>query len=224
MILAKDKIYKVIKSFNALAEEDLERGHPEDLWTDLWTDRLMYSQELRKSNEIDIASVIDEVEVPVGLPDKIVMFGWFDLLQKTELPSNSLSWTIISKRFLDVVKQLGFTKYRLIPIRVIDHTPFEYLADEDVRNYENDLAVQGLTYDDDLFYGFQVLTRVQLLTDDSDFFEDRVVWRDKINPLELPYFFREPKSPGRLLVNQEARDALEAASIRGIRFIEPFGI
>jgi hypothetical protein len=221
MTLPKNQIYKITKSFNALEEEDLERGHPEDVWNDLWTDRQIYNKKFREENDLDISHVLVETVKPKGLPSKIVMFGWFDLLQKTELPSNSLHWTIISKKFLEVIKQLGFTDYRLIPIRVIDRTPFDNVYSAPIRSYENDSEIQNLQYNDNLFYGFQVLTRFKLLTDDSDFFEDKITWRDDINPLELPYFFLEPKSPGELLVNKKARDALEVAGIGGIRFIEP---
>jgi hypothetical protein len=221
MIQIQTQIHQVTWAFDTLDEEDFKRSHPEDLWNDLWTDRLLYSQDFKKLNEIDIVDVLIETEIPKGLPDKMIMFGWFDLLQKTELPINNLHWTIISKNFLEVVKQLGFTDYRLIPIRVIDRTPFDNVYSAPIRSYENDSEIQNLQYSDNLFYGFQVLTRVKLLTDDSDFFEDKITWRDDINPLELPYFFLEPKSPGELLVNQKARDALEAAGIRGIQFTKP---
>jgi hypothetical protein len=224
MSLLKTQIYQVTWAFNTLDEEDFKRGHPEDLWDDLWTDRIVYESKFRTANEMDIAGALNVTELLKNLPNRLIMFGWFDLLQKTELPINNLNWTIISKRFLEVVKQLEFTDYRLIPIRVVDRTPFEYPADEDILTYENDLTVQGLKYDDDLFYGFQVLSQVKLVTDETDFFENKIVWREDINPLELPFFFREPENPNPLLVNQEARDALEAAGIRGIRFIEPFDL
>jgi hypothetical protein len=224
VIFKKNRIYKIAKSFNALEEQDLERSHPDDVWTDLWTDRLFYNQRFREENEMDITDVLDEIELPKGLPNKIVMFGWFDLLQKTELPSNSLSWTIISKQFLEVVKQLGFTNYRLIPIRVMDRTSFDNVYSAEIRSYENDANVQNSQYKDDLFYGFQVLTRVKILSDESDLWEDKIIWRDDLDQIELPPFFRSPLGSSRLLVNQEARDALEAADIRGIRFIEPFSL
>ncbi len=224
MSLLKTQIHQVTWAFNTLSEEDFKRSHPEDLWDDLWTNRIVYESKFRLANEMDIAGALNAIKPLQGLPNKLIMFGWLDLLQKTELPINNLNWLIISKRFLEVVEQLGFTDYRLIPIRVIDRTPFEYPADEDIFTFENDLAVQDLKYEDDLFYGFQVLSQVKLVTNDTDFFENKVVWLEDINPLELPYFFREPENPNPLLVNQAARDALEAAGIRGIRFIEPFGI
>jgi hypothetical protein len=226
MMKVQTQIYQIEKNFNALNEEDYERKHPEDVWDDLWTDRLVYDLKFREENDMDISDVLDEIELPKGLPNKIVMFGWFDLLEKTELPSNSLSWTIISKNFLEVIKQLGFTDYRLIPIRVIDRTPFDNVYSAPIRSYENDTEVQNLPYNDNLFYGFQVLTRLKILNDESNLFrsERKIIWRDDLDQLDIPLFFRSPLGSSRLLVNQKARDALEAAGIRGIRFIEPFGI
>jgi hypothetical protein len=224
MIQIQTQIYQVTWAFDTLDEEDFKRSHPEDLWNDLWTDRLVYELEFEELNDMDFQRALNRSQELKGLPNKIVMFGWFDLLQKTELPINNLHWTIISNNFLEVVKQLGFTDYRLIPIRVIDRTPFDNVYSAPIRSYENDVEVQNLRYNDNLFYGFQVLPRIKLATDDSDFFENKIIWREDINPLELPYFFREPRSQSHLLVNQESRDALESAGIRGIRFIEPFGI
>jgi hypothetical protein len=220
-MLAKSQIYQLMHGFNALEEEDYKRKHLEDVWVDLWTDRLIYESKFKEENEMNITDVLDEIEIPKGLPEKIVMFGWLDLLQKTEFPSNSLSWSIISKRFLEVINTLGFTEYRLIPIRVIDRTPFDNVYSAEIRSYENESTLHNLQYEDNFFYGFQVLPQVKILTDDSDLFENKVIWRDNIDPFDLPCFFREPKSPGKLLVNQKARDALEVAGIGGIRFIEP---
>jgi hypothetical protein len=222
MIQVKAQIYQIERGFDTLNEEDYKRKHPEDLWKDLWTDRLVYNQ--KYENENDITHALTEIGIPKGLSDKIVMFGWFDLLEKTELPSNSLSWTIVSKNFLKVVRQLDFTDYRLIPIRVIDRTPFDNVYSAEIRSYENDAALQDLEYDDDLFYGFQVLSRVEILSNDSNVFKRKIVWRDDLDQIDLPPFFYSPLGSSRLFVNQETRDALEAAGIRGIRFIEPFGI
>jgi hypothetical protein len=123
-----------------------------------------------------------------------------------------------------VVKELGFTDYRLINLRVIDRAQFKNVFDElNIRKYENDDAIQHLRYSDDMFYGFQDLSRASLLTEDSDDTNrmgKRVIWRDDI--AELPFFFRESRFPGALLVNQEARDALEKAGIRGIQFTPAF--
>jgi hypothetical protein len=103
-------------------------------------------------------------------------------------------------------------------------TTYDNVYSAPIRSYENDTEVQNLRYDDDLFYGFQVLTRVKILSDDSDLLEDKIIWRDDLDQIELPPFFRSPLGSSRLLVNETAKNALESEGIRGIRFIEPFSL
>jgi hypothetical protein len=218
------KVFELSQSFSAVPEEAYRRNHPDALWNDLWSDNRPYDDEVEAANDdYSIGSLLARIENPKGLPTQMVFFGWFDLLQNTELPSNRFNWTIISKRFLDVVKQIGFIDYRLVNLRVIERSQFENVFNENPRKYENDTALNGLHYDDEMFYGFQVLPRVSLLTENSDktnHMGKKVIWCDDIN--EIPFFFRESRFPGALLVNQEARDALEKAGIRGLQFTPAF--
>jgi hypothetical protein len=216
--------YELSFGFNSIPEEAYSRVDSDTLWSDLWTEQNEYDSEVEEANDgWGLSSILHRDDPPI-LPKHIIFFGWFDLLDKTELPFNILGWKIISKRFLEVVKELGFTDYRLINLRVIDRAQFKNVFDElNIRKYENDDAIQHLRYSDDMFYGFQDLSRASLLTEDSDDTNrmgKRVIWRDDI--AELPFFFRESRFPGALLVNQEARDALEKAGIRGIQFTPAF--
>jgi hypothetical protein len=217
-------VYELSMGFHRIPEEAYSRVDSDTVWSDLWTDSSQYNPEIEAKNDgWGLSDIIDK-NGQMFLPKHILFFGWFDLLDKTELPSNDLGWTIISKRFLEVVKQLGFIDYRLINLRVIDRAQFENVFDEpNIRKYEDNNAMEGLRYNDDMFYGFQVLSRASLLTDDSDRTNrmgKKVSWREDIT--ELPFFFRENRFPGALLVNQEARDALEKAGIRGIQFTPAF--
>jgi hypothetical protein len=216
-------VFELTHDLNRLPDEAYARVDPDTLWTDLWTEPHEYNDEVEADNDgWGLSSVLNRDEAPI-LPKHIVFFGWFDLLIGTELPSNHQGWTIISKRFLEVVKNLGFTDYRLIHLRVIDRAQFENVFDESPRTYEAETAVKDLRHDDEMFYGFQVLPRVALLTEDSDDTNrmgKKVIWRNDVT--ETPFFFYESRFPGALLVNQEARDALEKAGIRGIQFSPAF--
>jgi hypothetical protein len=218
-------VFKLSQDLTVLSEDVYNRVHPETLWNDLWSESTSFDAKIQAENDdYSLESLLSRTDEPKGIPAKLIFFGWFDLLDKTELPVNSFGWTIISKRFLEVVKELGFTDYRLIHLRVIERAQFDNIFTEpNIRKYEDDATVQGLRYDDELFYGFQVLPRVRLLTDDSDKTNrmgKKVIWRDDV--AELPFFFRESRFLGSLLVNQEARDALEKAGIRGLRFTPAF--
>jgi hypothetical protein len=223
MIAIANRVYALRTDVTALPYEVYDRIDRDTLWMDLWTDNIPYDEEVEEANDgWGLSSVLNRDEPPI-LPKHVVFFGWFDLLTETELPSNHLGWTIISKRFLEVVKQLGFTDYRLINLRVLDRAQFENVFDENPRTYEAETAIKDLRHDDEMFYGFQVLPRFALLTEDSDDTNrmgKKVIWREDIT--ELPFFFYESQFPGALLVNQEARDALEKAGIRGIQFTPAF--
>lgn len=194
-----------------------------ELWRDLFTDPYPYDEEFgTKNNGRSLFMRTDKTAEIRGISKYIVMFGWFDLLEFTEMPTNDFSWTIISKNFLDVVKKLGFTEYRLINLRIIERSQFNNVSDKNPRAYEDDTNVKDLIYDDEMFYGFQVLSEINLLTDDSDVLSNEITWLENIP--KIPFFFREKNHGGGLLVNQQARNSLEKAGIRGIRFTEPFGI
>jgi hypothetical protein len=217
------RVFELYPDLNRLPSEARTRIHPDAFWHDLWTNPSPYNSEVATANDgWELSDVFDK-NGAIQLPKHIVLFGWFDLLPLTELPTNNLIWTIISKRFLEVIKQLGFVDYNLINLRVIDSSQFEDIFGKNPREFEENTALHDLCYDDEMFYGFQVRPRVSLLTEDS---EDtnrmgkKVIWRDDVS--EVPLFFHESHFPGRLLVNQEARDALEKAGIRGLRFSPAF--
>jgi hypothetical protein len=194
-----------------------------DLWNDLWTNVQVYDKEFEPTQgEYYLSGITNYTDPMAILPQKIVMFGWFDLLPLTEMPSDSFGWTIISKKILEVVKNLCFTDYRLIHLRVVDRAQFDNVYSENPRKYEDDNAVKDLIYDDDMFYGFQVLPRVRLLTEDSDPDIKKIIWREDIT--DIPFFFRGERFASGLMVNQEARDALEKAGIQGIEFKPPFSL
>jgi hypothetical protein len=216
-----NQVFKLQRSLESLPYEAYSRNPESDLWRDLDTDprpyNLIFESTQGQHFLNGVTNYVDEVK---DLPKNIVMFGWFDLLQLTEMPNNDFAWTIISKRFLDVVKGLKFNDYRLINIRVLERSQFDNVESKNPRDYEDDNIVKNLIYDDEMFYGFQVLPRIPLLTDDSDIRTNKIFWREDIT--ELPHFFLDGKFTGQLMVNQEARDALEKAGIRGIEFLSAF--
>ena len=216
-----ETIFKLDSKIGSIPYEAYERKPKTDLWNDLVTDIRPYDDEFETvSNSQSLFMRTTKTNEIKGIPKNIVMFGWFDLLQLTEMPSNNFAWTIISKNFLNVIKKLRFTDYRLINLRIIERSQFSNVGGENPRKYEDDSAVKDLIYDDDMFYGFQVLPRVRLLTEDSDPDINKIIWREDIT--DVPFFFRGEKFGSGLMVNQEARDALEKAGIQGIQFKTPF--
>jgi hypothetical protein len=217
-----ERIFQLESDISRFPYEAYERKPETDLWKDLDTDPRPYDEEYEKNYGESLHGITKYIDEIKNLPKHIVMFGWFDLLKLTEMPNNNFAWTIISKHFLDVVKRLGFNDYCLINIRVLERSQFDNVGGENPRKYEDDNFVKNLIYDDEMFYGFQILPRVSLLTDDSDVHQKKITWREDVS--EIPFFFREPRHGSGILVNQEARDALEKAGIQGIEFKPPFSL
>jgi hypothetical protein len=217
-----ERVFKLEAKLQNKPYESYSRINSEiELWRDLFTDVRPYNSEFESTEGDDYLDGLTRYPEQIrDLPKHIVMFGWFDLLEMTEMPTNDFSWTIISAKMLKVVKHLGFTDYNLINLRVIERSQFNNIYGENPRDYEDENAVKNLIYNDEMFYGFQVLPRIPLLTDDSDIRTNKIFWREDIT--ELPHFFLDGKFTGQLMVNQEARDALEKAGIRGIEFLSAF--
>jgi hypothetical protein len=216
------EIYEISFSFNQISESEYGRIDSDDLWNDLWTNTDQYNEEVKsKNNGWSIEGIYyfrDIIPNPV-LPSVIVVFGWFDLLQKTEIPTNNLSWIIVSDRVLKIIHDFQVSP-KLHTIRVIERSQFNNVYSLNTREYENLSSISNLIYRDDFFYGIQ-LDEFQVLTDDSDITArpKKIQWRNLEN--KPPAFFTDPKSPA-LLVTREGRLALENANIKGIRFLEPF--
>jgi hypothetical protein len=220
--VVKAELYELEIELNRLTEQDRSREHPENLWDDLWTNTDQYNDGFQELNDGEsIRGIYKFLENPI-IPNPVVAFGWFDLLEKTEYPINNLEWIIFSKNILDVIRSLEIIP-KLYPLRVLDRAQFRNVYSENVRKYENIEYSETLIYRDDWFYGVQ-LQPYQVLTDESELGvgHQKIEWRSDIK--DPPAFFVDPKSPGRILITSQAREALEKAEIKGIRFTEPFGI
>jgi hypothetical protein len=218
-----DTLYKLIPDVSALPQGAYARIHQDDLWFDLWTDKKAYDCDYKLLNQgwpIDgILSLGDLLEKPI-LPDSLVMFGWFDLLQQIDLPTNIVHWPIVSNRILAALHDLGIRPH-IHRIRVLDRSYFGNVYGENVRNYEDDSFAAEVPHRDDWFYAI-VLQEISVLADESDLIASppRVKWREDLET--LPAFFIDPKSPRELLVTNEGRAALESAGVQGVKYTKPF--
>jgi hypothetical protein len=148
-----------------------------------------------------------------------------EYLVKTDYPYNSNSFPIMSKQMLDVLRSVRDFSHQAIPIVIID-TEVKY--NEEIKKYAKSGAKN---------YNFS-LVRIPEHLDVFDwknstyelnpkqpervkpFTGDKIVLKE---PEEgFPPLFRVSAMPhGLLLVSAEAKAALEAAGIRGVKFIDP---
>jgi hypothetical protein len=218
------KLYELSVAFDRISDEEYARVNSDEVWRDLWTNINQYDSDFKSLNDdwsvAGILSLGDLLSNPV-LPEPIVMFGWFDLLNKTELPTNSVRWTIVSKRLLNLMCQF-VSQPKIHQVRVLDRAQFSNVYSEKIRQYENDELISQIHHLDDWFYGIEL---EEFSVIDSDWNSEdtkNIPWK----PLTVspPAFFVDPKSPGQILVTSEGRTAVETAGIRGIRFIPPFSL
>jgi hypothetical protein len=201
-----NKLFELEVGFDYLLDEDYARLEMGELWRDLWTDEEIYDVLVRKEMNWGMRDITHRTQEPKGLPEILPMYGWFDLLKKTDYPHNNLGWTIFSKKFVEVVKRIGVSDFRLIPIRVIDRRLFPRM-DIDPRFFESESNIKDMDFKDDWFFGFQFLRHHDI---DSQF--------DALPPLFIP-----ENDPGILVVNDFGKNSFEQAGIKGIRFTEPSG-
>ena len=216
-----NRFYGVEQSFNRFGEKEYKRISSETMWDDLWADSTQYEEEFIAKTGWGFSGYTNRTIHFKDMPEVIPMFGWFDLLDKTELALTNIGWTVISDRFVKAIQSTGFNNFRLIPIRVIDRSLFPDL-DVNIRLFEQDRNVTNVHHRDDWFYGFQILEHISVLADDADPTKRDYRLRPDIDSLELPPFFRAKRARGDFLVSEVGRKALEDAGIRGIRFVEPF--
>ncbi len=220
--ITQPDLYGLSTDFQNLSADDRARVHMDNTWDDLWTNTQQYDEVVKAANSgFPVQGIYSRqgwLDNPI-VPSPLVVFGWFDLLEKRDIPKNNLGWIIVSKRVLTVMQSLSIHP-KTHALRVLERQQFGNVYGENVRLYEQDSGVMGVQHRDDWFFGLQLSTH-SVTTDDWDAFDTRnVQWRAL--PDRLPAFFVDPKSPGELLVTGEGRAALEAAGIQGMRFTAPF--
>jgi hypothetical protein len=156
----------------------------------------------------------------LNLPERTEFDSIGSMLSMTDYPYTDVRWPILSKRMLNILLSVGSFLHRTYPLimfdasAVIDPKTKKFVFP---RTENHDYVAVQLTEHLDAFD-----------------FEKSVYRRGKINPSvivdiewlvlkelenEFPPLFTLDDSPLDLFVSAEARAALEAANIQGIRFL-----
>jgi hypothetical protein len=217
--VVKPDLFELQVDMNRFAYENYARIDSDHLWDDLFTNPDLYNPEVESKNDgWTIDGLLDVLENPI-VPSPIVMLGWFELLEQTELPTNSIHWTVVSNQILEVMHALGVYP-ELHTVRVLERSQFNNPYGLNLRFYEDNANVKGMIYKDDWFYGIRLPRYTVIANHWNSRDKKNVPWLEQFE--NCPAFFCDPKSPGRIFLLPVARIALEQAEIRGIRFTEPF--
>jgi hypothetical protein len=156
-------------------------------------------------------------------PDHGVKFqGYESSLSDTDYPYCSVSWPIMSKRMLNVLLSVKDFPHRTWDVPFVgfpDNAP-EGLLIQELRD--------GVRHEDE-FVAIQLLEQLDIFDWENSAYEMDSMFPEEVDRIRklvlkvpeegLPPVFRLKVYPVQLYVSPEGRTALEAANIKGVRFI-----
>jgi hypothetical protein len=155
------------------------------------------------------------------VPEPVLFEVNFEVTRQSDYPCNDVNWPLMSPRMLDVLRGGGDFPHRLIPVRFVDQRArgnARYLPDGSLRPevVDDRFAAVQLTEHIDVVDWARSTFRPSRINPKSGFFGKLMLLEP---PGGLPPLFRVPSSVSLLLVSAEARRALEAAGIVGVKFL-----
>jgi hypothetical protein len=155
------------------------------------------------------------------VPEPILFEANFKITRQSDFPCNDVSWPLMSPRMLEILRGVGGFPHRCIPIRLVDRTALgsaRYRPDGSLRPevVDDRCAAVQITEHIDVVDWEHSTFKPSRINPKSGYF-------DKLTLVEpaggLPPLFRIPSDVSMLLVSADARRVLEAAGIRGIKFL-----
>jgi hypothetical protein len=167
----------------------------------------------------------DDFEYPVH---GVGFQGYESFLSETDYPYNNVSWPIMSGRMLNTLLSVKEFPHRTWDVPFVgfpDNAPEELLRKglRDGVRHDNEFVAIQLLEQLDIFdrenstYAPGIL--VDILPSAAESVRNIRKLALHIPEEGLPPIFRLKVSSGQLYVSPEGRDALEAANIKGIRFV-----
>lgn len=161
--------------------------------------------------------------VRLQVPEPVLFEANFEVTRHSDYPCNDVNWPIMSPRMLDVLRNVGDFPHRHIPVRLLNRRVREQARHLPDGSYRPEVV-------DDRFAAIQLTEHLDVVDWERSIFETsklgdavlydfrKIVIRETAGG--LPPLFRIPSQMGLLLVSADARRALEAAGLRGIKFME----
>jgi hypothetical protein len=202
---------------NLLAEDPLDRAYGEAERYNA----LIY----RPTQAEEVGSGLIELAEPYEVPEPVDWVGFLDKrLHQTDYLYNDLSWPLISKRMLYVLRSVGDFPHKIITTRIYD---FGFQNQGRDRFLDHQIPLKGEFNED--YVGLQLLEYI----DGIDY--EQSEFRPRLKPNRLPQItnlvlkvpvngfppiFRLNRADQRstLFVSSTAKEALEEAGIKGLRF------
>jgi hypothetical protein len=167
--------------------------------------------------------LIAKTTEPISASLQLEMTTDFELLQQTDYPSNSEQWPIVSKRMLDVLLSVREFKYQTLSIALINRgfrrdpqTNEWIVANPDSTEQNHEYVILHLLEHIDVFDWERSEYEMHPKIDN---------WAKNLGQLVLkepengyPPIFRTSPIARKWFISAEAREALEVAGIKGLKF------
>jgi hypothetical protein len=169
-----------------------------------------------------------ETSETVDFPNPIQFHGLLSTVRQTDFPVVEEGWPLMSKRMVEVLESVGSFPHRVLPTRILEGSIGRSLAEGD-RRFDEQGNFKPEFYTDDY-----VLLQLTEHLDAMDL--ERSVYRrydpeiKSVSGLRKPVFkdigreyppiFRSVHSPVGFFISDAAKQALEAAGIRGYWLID----
>jgi hypothetical protein len=164
----------------------------------------------------------------VEVPDPVEFQGLLSTVKQTDFPVIQEGWPLMSKRMVEVLESVGSFPHRILPARILDGRLGRSLAEGD-RRFDEEGNFKPEFYTDD-YVLLQLTEHLDAMDLERSIYErhnpktnnvlgiDKFVFKDIGH--EYPPIFRPIHSPVDLFISDAAKQALEAAGIRGLWLID----
>ncbi len=156
------------------------------------------------------------------LPKAIYLAADYNIIPEVDYPHNSLLADVLSKKMLSVFTELSQLEFRTVPVIMFDHKELEAYHIEEGELLD-DLKRRNVDY-----VALQLLKYTDAFDRENAEFEENFLDPDEVGYIEklvlkepadgFPSLFRIKEDITKLFVTEQAKDALEAAGIKGCVF------
>jgi hypothetical protein len=185
-------------------------SHDYDAYIVEWPEYLDYGLNFKQPNDFEYPN------------HRVEFYGYESCLSLTEYPFNNVSWPIMSGQMLNTLLKVREFPHRTWDIPIVgvpDNTPVKKLKK----------GLGGSIHHDNEFVAVQLLEELDIFDWENSVYKMHSIFPDEVDRIRklvlkvpekgLPPIFRLTVSPVVLYISPEGRAALEAANIKGVRFV-----
>jgi hypothetical protein len=176
----------------------------------------------------EVSTAMNKPSEMVEFPNPVEFQGLLSTVKQTDFPVIEEGWPVMSKRMVEVLESLGSFPHKILPARILDGDIGRSLAEGD-RRFDEQGNFKPEFYTDD-YVLMQMTERLDAIDLEHSVYRRYDPEVNMVSGLRKPVFkdigreyppiFRPLHSPVDLFISDAAKQALEAAAIRGLWLID----